>query len=862
MQILSVGPLRTGSIVWQKRAGGFVLTVVCKATYWLQPGEAVLSNEQEALNEADDHWDDDPNRSLRAASDLVPLKPRPEVTLVGYAYAPGQQPVRSLVARLIVGEVDKAIEVFCDRSFLPDGSLQEGTRFTRMRLTWERAGGGPGTNNPVGVRADVRDGYGRRALPNLQPLGMYVSTADDFVPPVCFAPIATSWPSRADLVGRAPPPAGVGLEGPSEAFFNAAPSDQLLTALRDNERIVLENLHPEHTRLVTNLPGVRPAIFVDRGQGAAQRQKVRADALWIDTDRGIATLTWRVQIPLARPDEPGRVIVGMEMPGHDLSWGEIVQTMAASESKGFSEEDHTQTNIISQMEAEAARRAALPFAASSLQPAAREPQPSLSSDLPFQSSVLQPPTSAPRPWTQQLQSPQPPTLKPPPVPAAARAPLPGTVVSPAPVPPVSKPAPPVPPPAPKPTSISTPAFVPPVVPPPVAAPLPVPAPVPMSVPLPAPVHVSAIPAAPPSPIPAPVRPGTIPSEGGRGLSLWAGGAPSGVAPGRETLGTAAAAAAAAVAEAPKESASDGGALGASNDAAGVRAWSAPRREIRTVVAEEEAQKPVVVRELLHLVWFEPSFVPRIRRVPAWRRLLSELEQRGADKEIDDVLAGKEAWEIEDRREIYEILARADRMDDRSLVELMDQAIREDGKYTTPIVLVGGELETPFDEMETLKALSTAAAPLVGPTDEGLKAAVEAADKFIARSGLSWAPVVPEGLSNRIREAFTREKKGLPADALDMQAERALIGGRHYQKREVLGGTYLRLLLRLHSDSQPIVAYAPDAVARKLPMFRRFRARIVGELHPAQDQYEARGEAIRALAVGTVTVPERGTAGAK
>ncbi|MDI1434889.1 hypothetical protein, partial [Polyangium sorediatum] len=340
------------------------------------------------------------------------------------------------------------------------------------------------------------------------------------------------------------------------------------------------------------------------------------------------------------------------------------------------------------------------------------------------------------------------------------------------------------------------------------------------------------------------------------------GAPGGVAPGRETLGTAAAAAAAAVAETPKDSASDGGALGASNDAAGVRAWSAPRREIRTVVAEEEAQKPVVVRELLHLVWFEPSMVPRIRRVPAWKRLLSELEQRGADKEIDDALAGKEAWEIEDRREIFEILARADRMDDRSLVELMDQAIREDGKYATPIVLVGGELETPFDEMEMLKALSTAAAPLVGPTDEGLKAAVEAADKFIARSGLSWAPVVPEGLSNRIREAFTREKKSLPADALDVQAERALIGGRHYQKREVLGGTYIRLLLRLHSDSQPIVAYAPDAVARKLPMFRRFRARIVGELHPAQDQYEARGEAIRALAIGTVTVPERGTAGAK
>ncbi len=863
MQLLSVGPLRTGSAVWQQRAGGFVLTVVCKATYWLQPGEAVLSSEQEAINEADDHWDDDPNRSLRAPSDLVPVKPRPEVMLVGYAYAPGQQPVRSLVARLIIGELDKSIEVFCDRSFLPDGSLQEGTRFTRMRLTWERAGGGPGTNNPVGIRADVRDAYGRRALPNLQPLGMYVSTPDDFVPPVCFGPIATSWPSRADLVGRTPPPVGVGLEGPSEAYFNAAPPDQLLSALRDNERIVLENLHPEHTRLVTNLPGMRPAIFVDRGQGAAKRIQPRADSLWIDTDRGIATLTWRVQVPLARPDEPGRVIVAMEMAGHEMTWGDIVQTMASAESKGFAEDDHTQTNVISQMEADAARRSALPFSASPLHPSQRESLPSVSGDLPFQSSILQPPPSAPRPWPQLQTPPQPPALKPPPVPSAARGSLPGTVVPPASVPPVPKSSPSVPPPAPKPASISTPAFIPPVV-----APAPVAAPAPVPVAVPAAVAVSTMPAAAPSRPPPmvstvptnPVRPGT--PEGVRAPSPWAGGGPGSGAVGRETLGTAAAAAAAVAVEAPKETASEGGALGASNDAAGLRPWSAPRRELRALVADDDAQRPVIVRELLHLVWFEPTFVPRIRRVPAWKRLLSELEQRGADKEIDDALAGKEAWEIEDRREIFEILARGDRLDERAIVELMDHAIREDGKYATPIVLLAGEVETPFDEMETLKALSTAAAPLVGPTDEGLKAAVEAADKFVGRAGLSWAPVVPEGLSTRIREAFAREKKGLPADALDAQAERALLGGRHYQKREVLGGTYIRLLLRLSSDTPPIVAYAPDAVARKLPMFRRFRARLVGELHPAQDQYEARGEAIRALALGTVTVPDRGTAGAK
>jgi hypothetical protein len=126
------------------------------------------------------------------------------VTLVGYAYAPNKQAVRSLVARLIVGEVDKSIEVYCDRTFLPDGTMQEGPRFQRMRLTWERAGGGPGTSNPVGLRADARDAYGRRIMPNLQPIGMYVSTVDDFVPPAGFGPIAASWPRRGMIASNVP----------------------------------------------------------------------------------------------------------------------------------------------------------------------------------------------------------------------------------------------------------------------------------------------------------------------------------------------------------------------------------------------------------------------------------------------------------------------------------------------------------------------------------------------------------------------------------------------------------------------------------------------------------------------------------
>lgn len=51
------------------------------------------------------------------ASDLAPFKRRADVLVVGHAFAPERRPVGSLVARVVVGEVDKAIAVFGDRAW-------------------------------------------------------------------------------------------------------------------------------------------------------------------------------------------------------------------------------------------------------------------------------------------------------------------------------------------------------------------------------------------------------------------------------------------------------------------------------------------------------------------------------------------------------------------------------------------------------------------------------------------------------------------------------------------------------------------------------------------------------------------------
>ncbi|MFO0760397.1 MAG: DUF2169 domain-containing protein [Byssovorax sp.] len=317
MDVVSACPLPVASLRWQTPARGASMAVVCKATYQLEPVESSLAREQPPPSAEDVFRRDDPAGSLRMASDLVPFKRRAEVLLVGHAYAPRREPVRSLRVRLLVGEVDKAIEIFADRAFTLEGQLREGPRFTQMPLVWKRAAGGPGTSNPAGVRLDAPpDAFGQRPLPNLQPPGLHVTSPDDIILPVGFGPIAPTWPGRWDKLGRHAstwdPLRFLARPLPDDldpAYFNVAPPDQQLDAIRPNERIVLENLHPEHERLVTSLAPATPRARVEWAGGGGEDVRFRCDTIWIDTDQGVCSLTWRAQIPLDHPDRQGRVTV-------------------------------------------------------------------------------------------------------------------------------------------------------------------------------------------------------------------------------------------------------------------------------------------------------------------------------------------------------------------------------------------------------------------------------------------------------------------------------------------------------------------------------------------------------------------------
>jgi len=326
MEVVSTGPLRTATLGWLLSNGAPALTVVCKASYHLQPDESPLAPEQEAPNEDDSYWDDDARKSLSLATDLVPYKARADVVLVGHAFAPEQKPVRSLAARLMVGPIHKAIEVYGERAFLLDGELREGAGFAKGRLNYERAAGGADSTNPVGMRFDVVNSLGMTPLPNLQPSGTFVARRGDTFAAIGFGPIAPGWPGRRNkLHGPATSFGGRGWneqplpEGIEPAYFNVAPFDQQMDAIQPNERIVLENLHVQYARLSTRLPGIEPVGIVERPGQPPQKLPLLCDTLWIDTDRGICHLVWRGTVTLTHPAEAGRIVISTSGDGASVA---------------------------------------------------------------------------------------------------------------------------------------------------------------------------------------------------------------------------------------------------------------------------------------------------------------------------------------------------------------------------------------------------------------------------------------------------------------------------------------------------------------------------------------------------------------
>jgi hypothetical protein len=205
--------------------------------------------------------------------------------------------------------------------------------------------------------------------------------------------------------------------------------------------------------------------------------------------------------------------------------------------------------------------------------------------------------------------------------------------------------------------------------------------------------------------------------------------------------------------------------------------------------------------------------------------------------------------VRDRRDIVAVMQHSGMVDEEGVREAIGDAVADDGAFTPPLVLAAGDLQLPFDEIDTLKAAVALVKPVAG-ADPKLKEAVDNAEDLL-KTGLALAAAADK-LTVRIREAFAQSaSRVLPANYLETQLDRALLVERRYQRRSVFGMPALRTLLVFGGSAQPVPTYLPDALATQLPMYQSFRVRVIAETDLQQDQYEQHPAALRVVALGRV-----------
>lgn len=310
VQILNDTPLALAFTAGRLQRTGFHLTAIVKGAFKLIPGHVAEVDERPLLS-GDRHWNDELTNSLRYASDFAPLKPRADVLVTGTCHQPGGRAEGTARVAIRVGPVKKALLVSGDRHFIEQKlgghTISDPVPFRSMPLRWERSYGGPGfAANPVGKGWAAAHGPRSRPLPNIELASRPMRAPGDLPEPGGLGPVDARWLQRATHLGT------YGERWVTERWpdfpedfdhrhFNAAPEDQQAPALRGDEPISIEGMHPELARLDAHLPGLRPRCFLrklQKGEAPPEEVELKLDTVVVDMDALTLVLVWRGVSPV------------------------------------------------------------------------------------------------------------------------------------------------------------------------------------------------------------------------------------------------------------------------------------------------------------------------------------------------------------------------------------------------------------------------------------------------------------------------------------------------------------------------------------------------------------------------------------
>lgn len=310
MELINESLFPAAWIVGKLQPAQWSMTCLVKGTFQLKPDQvATLSEEQLDLT-GDRYNENDVNKLLLYPSDFAYYKSKADVILKGTGYVPNSGISSALSVCFRVGNYEKVLIVAGNRMLDDRGQISDPQQFKNMPLSYQYAYGGIGyAENPLGKGfqpISLNNGLSLYDLPNI----LYPQNSKDSLTrsgPAGYGPISQTWPQRAAKMGTYD---DVWLKQYWPWFppdcdwtcFNSAPEDQQLPGyLRGDEYLYFENMHPDHSKYQSKLPGWRVRCFIEERVRASihfREVPMHLDTLFVDMDEEQINLVWRGVAPV------------------------------------------------------------------------------------------------------------------------------------------------------------------------------------------------------------------------------------------------------------------------------------------------------------------------------------------------------------------------------------------------------------------------------------------------------------------------------------------------------------------------------------------------------------------------------------
>ncbi|MCG8610382.1 MAG: DUF2169 domain-containing protein [Pseudomonadales bacterium] len=316
LQLENETPFSVDMMVTQSRDGRDTLVVAIKATFDILP-EVAISAKQRPVQLGDAYFAEPQASSLKYPSDILLPKPGVDIVYIGSAIAPGEQPVRSLMAGLMVGDIEKRLQIFGDRTWI-DGTISKPQPFLSMPIIYEHAFGGVhhfredlelgadsavyDAENPIGKgfagQRKKKAEFNGLTLPNIEQPGALIQHVTDQPEPCCLAAVPPMWSPRKDFAGtydeqwqkKRAPLLPVDFD---QRFFQVGAAGLSLpqASIEGGELIGLHNLAPE-PEIEFCLPICRPRIQV-KINGTCREVDPVIETVLIEPFENALCLVWK-----------------------------------------------------------------------------------------------------------------------------------------------------------------------------------------------------------------------------------------------------------------------------------------------------------------------------------------------------------------------------------------------------------------------------------------------------------------------------------------------------------------------------------------------------------------------------------------